>query len=130
MADLGQYLGIIDLTSNFKGLDPYFVARKDLGESQFHPINWTSIMGGEIKWHELFVSLVGTINIAVKSNKPKAVALAQMLSKKVLKIQEEDQRTIAEHVESRILLKDDLLDSAEQLHLCQLHWHKCSPKRC
>ena len=38
-----------------------------------------------------------------------------MLSKKVLKIQEEDQRTIAEHVESRILLKDDLLDSAEQL---------------
>ena len=72
--------------------------------------------GGGINLHDGFVSLDGALEIAVKSNKPKAVALVKWLSKKgVEKIQEEHQIQIEGKDAAIALLNDDLEDVGKQL---------------
>ena len=74
--------------------------------------------GGGINPHDAFVNLDGALEIAVRSNKPKTVALVKWLSKKgVEKIQGEHQRAITEHQiqtegkDAAIALLNDDLDA-------------------
>ena len=70
----------------------------------------SSMRGG---LHDVFVNIDGALEIAVRSNKPKAVALVKWLSKKgVEKIQEIQ---IEEKDAAIALLNDDLEDVGKQL---------------
>ena len=67
--------------------------------------------GGGINPHDAFVNLDGALEIAVRCNKPKAVALVKWLSKKgVEKIQEEHQIQ-TEEKDAAIALLNDHLDA-------------------
>ena len=58
--------------------------------------------------HDIFINLNGSIEIAVRSKKPKAVALVKWLTKKGMeKIQEEHQQVIEEKDATIALLNDD-----------------------
>ena len=57
---------------------------------------------------DIFINLNGSIEIAVRSKKPKAVALVKWLTKKGMeKIQEEHQQVIEEKDATIALLNDD-----------------------
>ena len=51
-----------------------------MGQGQ--PLPRSGMRGGGINPHDAFVNLDGALEIAVRSNKPKAVALVKWLSKK------------------------------------------------
>ena len=87
-----------------------------MGQSQ--PLTLSGMRGGGINPHDAFVNLDGALEIGVRSNKPKAVALVKWLSKKgVEKIQDEHQRAITEHQmktkekDAAIALLNDDLDA-------------------
>ena len=82
----------------------------------------SDMRGGGINPNDAFVNRDGALEIAVRSNKSKAVALVKWISKKgVEKIQDENQRAITEHqiqTEEKdaaiALLNDDLEDVGKQ----------------
>ena len=84
--DLGKYLGIEDTKHNFKDFSPHYTrSRSDLEGGRLTPS-----LGRAKKPHDIFISLDGSIEMAVRSKKPKAVALVKLLTEKgVDKIQEE-----------------------------------------
>ena len=58
--------------------------------------------------HDILINLDGSIEMAVRSKKPKAVALVKWLTKKGMeKIQEEHQQVIEEKDATIALLNDD-----------------------
>ena len=68
----------------------------------------TPSFGGTKNPHDIFINLNGSIEIAVRSKKPKAVALVKWLTKKGMeKIQEEHQQAIEEKDATIALLNDD-----------------------
>ena len=77
-ADLGKYLGIRNIRDNFK----------EFSSHHAHPrseIEGVSVM--DTLWraknpHDIFINLDGAIEIAVRSKKPRAVALIKWLTKK------------------------------------------------
>ena len=90
-SDMGRYLGIADIRHMFKGIKttPRLVI---MGGVQ------NPSLGKRKNPHDAFVNLDSALKIAVRSRKPKAVALVKWLSKKgVEKIQDEHQRAITEH---------------------------------
>ena len=96
-ACLGWYLGILDIARNFKG-GIKTMSRLEIMEGQCQQLPQSGMRGGGINRHDAFFNLDGALEIAVRSNKPKAVALVKWLSKKgVEKIQDEHQRAITEH---------------------------------
>ena len=114
-ADLGRYLGIEDIARNFKDITT--TSRlKITGQEQSLPRS--GMRGGRKNLHDAFVNLDSALEIAVRSRKPKAVALVKWLSKKgVEKIQDEHQRAITEHQiqteekDAAIALLNDDLDA-------------------
>ena len=73
-AGLGRYLGILDIARNFKGIKT--TSRLEImGQGQ--PLPQSGMRGGGINLHDAFVNLDGALEIAVGSNKPKAVALVK-----------------------------------------------------
>ena len=54
-----------------------------MGQSQ--PLPQSGIRGGGINPHDAFVNVNSALEMAVRSRKPKAVALVKWLTKKVLK---------------------------------------------
>ena len=90
-ADLGKYLGIEDIRHNFKDFPSHYICpRLDLEAGDRTPsLRKTN------NPHEVFINLNGSLEMAVRSKKPKAVALIKWLTKKgIEKIREEHQQAI------------------------------------
>ena len=103
-AGLGRYLGMPDIARNFKGIKT--TSRLEI---KGQPLPRSGMRGGGINPHDAFVNLDGALEIVVRSNKPKAVALVKWLVKKcVEKLQEEHQIQIEGKDAAIALLNDDL----------------------
>ena len=89
--DLGKYLCIEDIRHNFKDFPLHYThPRLDLEAG-----GWAPSLGRTKNPHRIFINLDGSIETAVRSKKPKAVALLKWLTKKgIEKIQEEHQQAI------------------------------------
>ena len=91
-ADLGKYLGIEDIRQTFKDF-PYTRLRSDMEARGRDP----SLRKAKNP-HDIFINLDGSIEVAVRSKKPKEVALVKWLTKKgTEKLQEEHQKAITGH---------------------------------
>ena len=101
-ADLGIYLGIVDIRHMFKGIK--ITSRLEIiGVVQNHSL------GKRKNPHNAFVNLESALEIAVRSRKPKAVALVKWLVKKgVKKLQEKHQMQTEEKDAAIALLNEDL----------------------
>ena len=108
-ADLGRYLGIVDIRHMFKGIKT-MPRLKIMGSVQ------NPSLGKSKNPHDAFVNLDSALEIAVRSRKPKAAALVKWLSKKgVEKLQEKHQIQTEEKDAAIALLNDDLDDVGKQL---------------
>ena len=98
-ADLGRYLGILDIARNLK--DKKTTSRLEImGHGQ--PLPRSGMRGGGKNPLDAFVNLDSALEIAVRCRKPKAVALVKWLTKKgVEKLQEHYQKATEER-DSRI----------------------------
>ena len=108
-ADLGRYLGILDIARNFK--DTKTTSRLEIiGQEQSLPL------GKRKNLHYAFVNLGSALEIAVRSRKPRAVALVKWLGKKdVEKLQEEHQIQTDEKDAAIALLNDEIENVSKQL---------------
>ena len=90
-ADLGKYLSIEDIRHNFKGFPSHYTCpRSDLEAGGRAPS-----LRKTKNPHDIFINLDGSIEMAVRSKKPKAVALVKWITEKdIEKIQEEHQQAI------------------------------------
>ena len=89
--DLGKCLSIEDIRHNFKYFPSHYTRpRLDLKGGRLTPsLGRTKIP------HDIIINLDGSIEMAVRSNRPKAVALVKWLTKKgIEKSQEEHQQAI------------------------------------
>ena len=101
-ADLSKYLGIEDIKSNFKDFSSHYTLRR----SNLKGVGLTSSLGKTKNPHDIFINLDGSIEMAVRSQKPKAVAL----QKGIVKIQEDHQQASEEKAAALELLTDNLQD--------------------
>ena len=93
-ADLGKYLGIEDIKHNFKDFPSHYIRPRSGLEGR----GLTPSLGRRKDPHGIFINLGGSIEMAVRSKKTKAVVLVKCLTKKsVEKIQEEHQQVIIDH---------------------------------
>ena len=94
-ADLGKSLDIRNIVrDNFKDFPSHYTRLR----SEIEGTVLYSTLGRTKNRHNIFSNLDGSIEMAVRSKKPKAVVLAKWLSKKgIEKIQEEHQQTITDH---------------------------------
>ena len=89
--DLGKYLGIGNIRDNFKDFPSHYTRLR----SEIEGVVPYDTLGKTKNPHDIFINLDGSIEMAVQSKKPKAVALVKWLTKKgVEKIQEEHQQAI------------------------------------
>ena len=89
--DLGKYLGIEGIKHNFKDFPSHYIRPK----SEIEEGGQTPHLRMTKNPHDIFINLDGSIEMAVQSKKPKAVALVKWLTKKgVEKILEEHQQAI------------------------------------
>ena len=89
-ADLGRHLGIADIRHMFKGIKT--TSRLEIMGGVQNPS-----LGKRKNPHDAFVNLDDALEIAVRSRKPKAVALVKWLARKgVEKLQEDHQKAIEE----------------------------------
>ena len=84
--DLGKYLGIEDIRHNFKDFPSHYTRpRSEAG-------GWAPSLGRTTNPHDIFIGMYSSIEMALRSKKPKAVALVKWLTKKgIEKIQEKHQ---------------------------------------
>ena len=112
-ADLGRFLGIVDVRHNFKNI----AAKSRSGICKPGGVGTPSrsgTYGGGKNSHDAFVDLDGALEIVVRSKKPKAVKLVKWLTRKgVEKAAEEHQRAINEKDMQIALLDDDLAESQD-----------------
>ena len=92
-ADIGKYLGIENIKHNFKDFPLHYT----LHILDLQGGGLTTPLGRAKSPHDIFINLDGSMEIAVRSKKSKAVALVKWLTKKdIEKIQEEHQQAIEE----------------------------------
>ena len=77
-ADLEKYLGIRNIRDNFKELSSHH-ARP---QSEIEGVGHTGTLGRAKKSHDIFINFDASIEMTVRSKKPKAVALVKWLTKK------------------------------------------------
>ena len=77
-AELGKYLGIINIRDNFNELSSHYACP----QSEIEGVSVTDTLGKAKNSHDIFINLDSAIEIAVRSKKPKAVALVKWLTKK------------------------------------------------
>ena len=93
-ADLGKYLSIRNVRDNFKDFPLHHAHPR----SEIEGVGLYDTLGRAKNPHDIFVNLDSAIEIAVRSKKPRAVALIKWLTKKgVENIQEEHQQAITGH---------------------------------
>ena len=106
-ADLGRYLGILDIARNFKDIKT--TSRLEImGQGQ--PLPRSGMRGGGENPHA-FVNLDKALEIAVRSRKPKAIALIKWLVKKGAKKLQEEHQIQIEGKDAAIALSNDDLDA-------------------
>ena len=87
-SELGKYLGIRNIRENFRE----FLSNHACSRSEIEGVGVTYPLGQTKNSHDIFINLDSAIEIAVRSKKPKAVALVKWLTKKgIEKIQKEHQ---------------------------------------
>ena len=87
-SELGKYLGIRNIRENFRE----FLSHHARPRSEIEGVGVTYPLGQTKNSHDIFINLDSAIEIAVRSKKPKAVALVKWLTKKgIEKIQKEHQ---------------------------------------
>ena len=87
-SELGKYLGIRNIRENFRE----FLSHHACSRSEIEGVGVTYPLGQTKNSHDIFINLDSAIEIAVRSKKPKAVALVKWLIKKgIEKIQKEHQ---------------------------------------
>ena len=80
----------------------------------------TSALGRANNPHDIFITLDGSIEMAVRSKKPKTVVLVKWLTKKGEgKIQEEHQHVQEEKYAALALINNDLQDRDNQIQAIQ-----------
>ena len=90
-SDLGKYLGERNIRDNFKDFSSHHVRSR----SEIEGVSVTYPLGRTKNSDYIFINLDSAIQIAVRSNKPMAVALVKWLTKKgIEKIQEGHQQGI------------------------------------
>ena len=90
--DLGKYLGIKNIRDNFKEFSSHHAHPR----SEIEGVGVTDNLGRAKNPHDILINLDSAIEIAVRSKKPRTVALVKWLTKKgVEKIKEEHQQGIA-----------------------------------
>ena len=120
-ADLGRFLGIVDVRHNFKN-----IAAKSRSEMRkpggVGTPSRSGMCGGGKNPHDAFVDLESALEIVVRSRKPKAVGLVKWLTRKgVEKIAQVHQKAIDEKDVQIALLDDDLTESQE--HARQIEYN-------
>ena len=91
--DLGKYLGIEDIRHNFKDFPSHYTHPS----SGLEAGSRTPALRKTKNPHDIFINLDGSIEMAVRSKKPKAVALVKWLNNKgIEKIKEEHQQAMEE----------------------------------
>ena len=104
-ADLGKYFGISNIRDSFKDFPSHYTRLR----SEIEGAVRYDTLGRTKNPHDIFINLDDSIEMAVRSKKPKAVALVKWLSKKgVKKIQKEHQQAIKKKDVAIALLNDDL----------------------
>ena len=92
-ADLGKYLGIEKVKDNFKNFPSHYACTR----SEIEGTCLTGPLERAKNSHDLFINLDGSIEMVVRSKKPRAKALVKCLPKKdVAKIQKEHRLAIAD----------------------------------
>ena len=87
-SEIGKYLGIRNIRENFRE----FLSHHACSRSEIEGVGVTYPLGQTKNPHDIFINLDSAIEIAVRSKKPKAVALVKWLTKKgIEKIQKEHQ---------------------------------------
>ena len=87
-SELGKYLGIRNIREKFRE----FLSHHACSRSEIEGVGVTYPLGQTKNSHDIFINLDSAIEIAVRSKKPKAVALVKWLTKKgIEKIQKEHQ---------------------------------------
>ena len=87
-SELGKYLGIRNIRENFRE----FLSHHACSRSEIEGVGVTYPLGQTKNSHDIFINLDSAIEIAVRSKKPKAVALVKWLTKKgIEKTQKEHQ---------------------------------------
>ena len=100
-ADLGRFLGIIDIRHTFKNIATKSRSQLPRPGGGLTPAR-SGMYGGGDNPHDAFVDLEGALEIVVRSRKPKAVELVKWLTRRgVEKIVEEKEREIAAMVEEK-----------------------------
>ena len=116
-ADLGRFLGIVDIARNFKK-NIATVSRSEIA-AKARVAPYPQERQND---HDAFVDLEGALEIVVRSKKPKAVELVKWLTRKgVEKVVSEHQKAIDEKDTQIALLDDDLAESQE--HARQLEYN-------
>ena len=89
-ADLGKYLNIENIKHNFKDFPSHYTRpRSDLvGRGLTVPL------GRAKNYHDVFINLDGSIEMAERSKKPKAVVLVKWLAKKGEEKMQEEHRLV------------------------------------
>ena len=101
-ANPGRYLGIQNIRDNFKDFPFHLTRTRSEIESVGVSDDLSGMRGGGKNPHDAFVNLDGALEIAVRSRKPKAVALVNWLAKKGVEKLEEDHQKAIEERDSRI----------------------------
>ena len=92
-ADLGKYLGIEDIKHNFKDFPSHYTRPR----SEIEAGGQAPRLRRTKNPHDIFINLDGSIEMPIRSKKPKAVTLVKWLTKKgVEKTQEEHQQAITD----------------------------------
>ena len=97
-ADLGRFLGIVDIKTSNRNVNVTTKSRSELSKPGGHVMpSRSGIYGGGKNPHDAFVDLEAALEIVVRSRKPKAVELTKWLTRKGFeKIQEEHQLSITD----------------------------------
>ena len=103
-ADLRKYLGIEDIKNNFKDFSSHYTCPR----SDLKGVSLTPSFGRTKNPHDIFINLDGSIEMAVRSKKTRAVTLVKWLTKKGMEKIQKEQQAIEEKDAAIALLSDDL----------------------
>ena len=103
-ADLRKYLGIEDIKNNFKDFSSHYTCPR----SDLKGVSLTPSFGRTKNPHDIVINLDGSIEMAVRSKKTRAVTLVKWLTKKGMEKIQKEQQAIEEKDAAIALLNDDL----------------------
>ena len=95
--DLGEYIGIRNIGDNLKDFPSHYTCLK----LDLEGYGRTAPLGRKKSPYDIFINLDGSVEMAVRSKKPKAVPLINCLSKKDIEKKKNTWRTSTGHRRKR-----------------------------